>query len=618
MDRAQRVATARELRAQERKLFPVQAGGALPRGPAAAVMAARAHQQRAFGASLFGGRRLAPDTGPVKALARRLPVSKPAPLSAARAARLQRVGAHGPDEQAKLGALRSKLAGEHRVRRGQERLQAVKAARLERAGAASPMDQKKLAMARARKAAELRKARTPEGRAKAARANRLERAGALTAKDRGLVAARRARKAAELRRDRKAGAGSILASKPAQAQATSAQAPAPMPAPRPRPEAVVKQAREKLNLRGRTADRVKELRDQQLEHAHPDLYGRPDRAYELDTKKIHFDPDRFQYKLAAQGKHGVTDALSDVKEWNPKLAGIVSVWRDPANGQTYVVNGHHRMDLARKLNVPRIKVQYLDAKDAVEARGYGAMVNIAEGRGTSIDAAKFFRDRKITPEMARAEGVSLKENTARQGLALANLHPQIFKKVIDQKMSPERGAIIGGSGLSQVHQSALFQMLRKPKFKQVSNGTLKNLIDIHKASTTKTVKTKDLFGESEEEQSLALHRAMLEDKIKRRLSADDRLFGLVSKSKAAESLAERGNSQIDLETTGKESEEARGILRLFDQHKHLAGDLNRGLNEGAERLHAGEGAKKVESEHYKKAVEHLKGILGDLSKAFGS
>ena len=35
---------------------------------------------------------------------------------------------------------------------------------------------------------------------------------------------------------------------------------------------------------------------------------------------------------------------------------------------------------------------YIDAPDEKTARARGALVNIAEGRGTSVDAAKFMRD----------------------------------------------------------------------------------------------------------------------------------------------------------------------------------------------------------------------------------
>jgi hypothetical protein len=384
----------------------------------------------------------------------------------------------------------------------------------------------------------------------------------------------------------------------------------------PVPEDVARHGRERLERRRRTAEKLSKFRALKNEHEHPELHGKPDTPYELDTKHIHFDPDRFQYKLGAQGQHGVTEALGDVKAWNPKLAGIVSVWRDPKDGKTYVVNGHHRIDLAKKLDVGRVKVQYLDSPDATSARAEGALVNIAEGRGTPVDAAKFFRDAGFTPEQAKAEGVSLKEHTARQGLAMSHLDDRIFRRVVDGEMTPNRAAIVGGSGLSHEQQRSLVRILDQPKNRNLTDGTVKNLVDMTKAAGSKKVVTHDLFGANEEEQSLAIHRATLEDKIKRKLGEDKRLFGLVSRSKSAAALAERGNSSIDVESTGKVGQEAAAVHAVFDTHKHLAGALSHSLNEGAERIHSGDRMEKVVNEHYKHAVRHIKRILEGPAAAF--
>jgi len=85
--RAERVKTLTERRREERAIFPVQIGKGIVRGPATAVSAARARQERSFGASLFGGKRAAPDTGPVQPLRRSLATPNPKPGPAAVAAR---------------------------------------------------------------------------------------------------------------------------------------------------------------------------------------------------------------------------------------------------------------------------------------------------------------------------------------------------------------------------------------------------------------------------------------------------------------------------------------------------------------------------------------------------
>lgn len=100
---------------------------------------------------------------------------------------------------------------------------------------------------------------------------------------------------------------------------------------------------------------------------------------------LKLDPKRFQYKLNTDSA-GVTGLLKGLK-WNEDLSGLVNVWRGPADGKTYVVNGHHRVQLARENGVPDIHVRYIKAADASAARATGALQNIAEGRGTCRQSA---------------------------------------------------------------------------------------------------------------------------------------------------------------------------------------------------------------------------------------
>jgi len=394
---------------------------------------------------------------------------------------------------------------------------------------------------------------------------------------------------------------------PAKAQRATL-APAPGRVGQLSPEFELATARGKLATRARTAEKLRGLKGLKDEHSHPELHGKPDTPYIMGTEHIHFDPDRFQYKLGAQGAHGVTDALGDVTEWNPKLAGIVSVWRDPADGKTYVVNGHHRLHLAKRLGVDRVKVQYLDSPDAVHARSEGALMNIAEGRGTALDAAKFFRDRGMTIEGMKAHGVSLKEHTAKQGLAMSHLSDPIFKRVVAGDLSTNRAAIIGAAGLSHDEQGDLMRTLDKGKYRNVTDGTVRNLAGMFKVAGSVKVKEKTLFGDDEHAESLGVHRATLEDKIKRKLTEDHKLFGLVSKSKSAQALAERADASVDTDKAGAVAQEARTLHHFFDHLKQYGG-LSRSLNEGAERLHSGHKADEVFREHYKKAREHIKAEL---------
>jgi ParB-like chromosome segregation protein Spo0J len=349
--------------------------------------------------------------------------------------------------------------------------------------------------------------------------------------------------------------------------------------------------------------------------AHPEIHAGPDDAVTINPKFIESDPKRFQYKLSTTGKAGVTTQFRDIKTWNKTSAGRLSVWRDPANGQTYVVNGHHRLELAKRLGVDKIDVKYLDAADAKTAMMQGAITNIAEGRGTAIDAGHFFREAGGGRELIERHGIPMTESTAKDGLALAGLHPQIFDKVARGDMPVAKAAIIGGSGLGHEHQLTVLAQANK---QHASNAVLRELVDNAKASPVLTVKGRDLFGDTEEEVSLMGHRSRVQASIAKTLSSDKKLFGLVAKSKAAQALEERGRSHIDVEETGKVSSEAVAVMGLFHDLKNRSGPVARELNRAAERLHAGEHEPTVMKDARQAITGHVKNMLEGGAAAFAA
>ena len=68
----------------------------------------------------------------------------------------------------------------------------------------------------------------------------------------------------------------------------------------------------------------------------------------LATETVQLDPRRFKFKLA--GHEGTTTALRDATCFDPDLCGVLSVWRDPADGLVFMVDGHHRPGLAVRLS----------------------------------------------------------------------------------------------------------------------------------------------------------------------------------------------------------------------------------------------------------------------------
>lgn len=333
---------------------------------------------------------------------------------------------------------------------------------------------------------------------------------------------------------------------------------------------------------------------------------------EISPDGILVDPKRFQYKvLGEHTKTGEVGSLAGVRRYDPNLAGIVQVWEDPADGQTYVVNGHNRLALAKRLGAESVTVRYLNVKDAAEARAVGALTNIAEGRGNAVDAAKFFKDTGLSKSDVEAKGIPMREKIASDGLALSNLEDSLFRKVIDGDMPQERAVIIGQSSLDHTEQRSLVDLIdqQEKRKRKITNDVVKELVDTVKSSTSKTEEQFDLFGGSQVTQNLAIEKASLQATIKQRLSREKKLFGTVARSKAAQELEKAGNI-IDVESSEKMSKSAAVTLGVFDQLKNLSGPVSSAINRAAERISNGESSKKVQDDLYQEILNDLPNVLG--------
>lgn len=333
----------------------------------------------------------------------------------------------------------------------------------------------------------------------------------------------------------------------------------------------------------------------------------PSGVVRVDPQTIEADPVRFQFKQETGGKAGVNEELKGDIPWNDELAGVVSVWKDPADGKTYVSNGHHRLDLAKRKGVPSINVRYLDAKDAAEARAKGALQNIAEGRGTPVDAAKFMRDTGMTPQEVGAKGISLRGQVARQGVALGKLPQALFDQVVSGAFPVSRAAIIGEGLTSPQDMLAVADIVSK---QGMTDGQVREMVR-RAHSATRQVETQDtLFGTEETERSLIAEEANLSDSIRSQLSREKKLFATVGTKGAAESLKVGGNV-IKAEENKAIADSAAQALEVYDKLSLMSGPVSDAIAQGARELASGAKESTVRESTYaavRSAVQEALGI----------
>jgi hypothetical protein len=298
------------------------------------------------------------------------------------------------------------------------------------------------------------------------------------------------------------------------------------------------------------------------------------------------DPARFQYKVQGISEEGVAQELKEVREFRPEFAGQILVWHDPADGQTYVVNGHHRYELAQRTGYDQpLPVYLVDAQNEAEARALGALANIAEGRGTAVDAAKFLRETGRGVDALRQEGVSMRGRVADEATQLARLSDDVFNYVANERI-PDKWGVAMARHID--NHDAQDQMLRSlmdadRRGRNLTDGVVEEMAREFGYAPMRTEISRSLFGDEEETRSLVVERATVKNALRRALSSEARTFTEVGRRGRGETLAEAGNV-LNAEENLRRATEASGLLESFDRWTKFKGDVSDAVNRFAEQL----------------------------------
>ncbi|MFZ9947817.1 MAG: hypothetical protein ACO3FN_12210 [Vulcanococcus sp.] len=276
-----------------------------------------------------------------------------------------------------------------------------------------------------------------------------------------------------------------------------------------------------------------------------------------------------------------------------------------------MINGHNRLAAAQRLGADAVNVRYIKAATAEEARAQGALANIAEGQGTAIDAAKFMRSNNLTGDQMMQRGVPLRKDVARDGAALANLPDDLFELVVNEKLSIDKGAILGRSGLdAQGMQKVADLIAKRPS---LSSLTVKELVQ-REVELMKQGTTGNLFGDVEDA-GYQLERAQLTRGVRDGLLGEKSLFKTLSTSRAAQTLESAGSS-VNTGANAEAAAEAERVLAVYDQLKNVSGPVNQALNSGASRMQSAKNATeraRIRNETQQDVVNAVKEELGQLT-----
>ena len=297
-------------------------------------------------------------------------------------------------------------------------------------------------------------------------------------------------------------------------------------------------------------------------------------VYTVPTDALKIDPARFQYKVKGIGAKGVGQELKGTSQWNPELGGVILVWRDPENGEDYVVNGHHRHELATRSGADSMNVRYIDAKDAKQARSVGALANIAEGRGSAIDAAKYLRDTGQDVEHFKRAGISMSGKIASEAAILTKLSDRSFAAVTQGRLEEDTAIAVAKHLDSPELQDKLLQKIakREEDGKEWSTSQIEQASKKMARAGSITESGTDLFGDFESEESTFDQEVEIEAFINRQLSQEANDFAAVSSTRRAERISDTGNV-LNVDANTERRDQARSAIADFEREAGLRGPV---------------------------------------------
>ena len=313
----------------------------------------------------------------------------------------------------------------------------------------------------------------------------------------------------------------------------------------------------------------------------------------VPVNRIEVDPEAYQFRTEVN-EGGVDSRLEGVEGWDDLRAGNLLL-HEREDGRIFVADGHHRVDLARRLGQPDINAIVLREADGVsveDARRLAAEANIAAGNATATDAAKVFRNSEGAIEDVIAErNLPRRSQLVRDGADLARLGDDAFGAVLNRVINEKDGAAIGRAFDDPDQQLAAVDVFRRV---QPQNENQRALLvnEVRQADFAEAQGGQGgLFGDDPVE-SLIGERVRVMDRLRQELMRDRRLFATLNRN--AQTAEQAGNRIATEQNEALQDASARAIALL--ERATTTPEINQQINDAARRVSEGQPVAEAASE----------------------
>ena len=304
--------------------------------------------------------------------------------------------------------------------------------------------------------------------------------------------------------------------------------------------------------------------------------------YRFDPAEIEVDAKLFQFKEGGD-EFGVTERLQGITKWEPSQSSTIAVY-EYKDGRQFIADGHQRLGLARRImaNDPSQKIKLYgrlyreaDGMTPDDAMVDAALVNIAQGTGSVIDAAKVLR---INAEALRKR-LPPRSELVRVAGNLVRLSDEGFGMVVNEVVPANYGAIVGRLVQDQDKHTAILRVLADT---DPSNATQAEAIVRQAMDTEFTVATQDtLFGEEMLVESLFRERARVLDETIKILRKDRAVFNSLVEN---ETRIEAGGNTLSTDQNAAKAKPDGEAIQTLQITANRKGPLSDALTEAAKRF----------------------------------
>ena len=277
-------------------------------------------------------------------------------------------------------------------------------------------------------------------------------------------------------------------------------------------------------------------------------------AEKYNPEEIEFDPVNFQYKTDVDAS-GVSQKLQGITEWDAPSAGTIAVY-EFKNGKKAVVDGHQRLGLAKRLSAQGKKIELLgytfreaDGISPQEAMVKGLMMNLRNGTGTSIDAAKILRAGFNSDYKKFANSLAPRSNLVKNTDGLIKLSDEAWGMVTNNKVLENLASRVGKFIDDKSLHANILKVLSKKKFNNLGEM---ELVLRQANNLPKTVTKQDnLFGTEFFAETLLVERSQLLTWAAKNLKRKSQAFRTIVENdktlqKAGNKLNKLGNEEEKL------------------------------------------------------------------------